>query len=487
MLSIYLLTSDLSSPKIVKDITVHVAQLKMLWELHGGIRSVQFEWAAAPTEAYYIYSQYIGYRIMILDHYVDRPVADVFITGMSLSQSGVSVTCNGFWFRHFDEYYNFDDTTQDSLQGTPAYNPTGQSLQDDGQDFSTWQTTSGDAAYKIYIVNSDNSVTSGFLGAAFTTANTNDSIYVYQNYALSAAGWNGQDPSGLTASSYLVLLCYNYMTTTEIIKDALTNNVPVISTDQTNIQETNTVVGFWEPNIEEGGLYPGDLIDKLASLSDPSSRQWSYWLELPRLDGIYPKKPIAHFEPQTNDGSYDWAVHKHMISRGALTNERNIQELRNKIRIIYRDMDDKALKIHPIRDGATWIEDTDSQSKYWAREAYISAGDLDEDIADQYGNFYLGKFKGALLNRRIRLTGKYILDDLGARYPLWMPIKLSESYFKFVDTTADISLFDTSVGLGLASQASSMEYDYDSNELTVVLDLEDDRLDAILARIDAFR
>ena len=88
----------------------------------------------------------------------------------------------------------------DTEQGTLAYS--GNDFQDDGQDFSDWETTSGDAAYMIVVTNSDSTVSWGYLGAAFTTTNTNDSVHVYTDKALTTAGWNGDDPSGKTPSSY---------------------------------------------------------------------------------------------------------------------------------------------------------------------------------------------------------------------------------------------------------------------------------------------
>jgi hypothetical protein len=54
--------------------------------------------------------------------------------------------------------------------------------------------------------------------------------------------------------------------TTDVIKDALTTNVPAVSSDQDNMDDTSTVIGFWEPADE--GIFTGDLIQKLAVLSE---------------------------------------------------------------------------------------------------------------------------------------------------------------------------------------------------------------------------
>jgi len=108
------------------------------------------------------------------------------------------------WFRNKIKVVYSYPGTEDSEQGNLVYDPGGNdAFQDDGQDFSEWQTVAGDAAYTIAVENSDGTKAWGFLGAAFTTANANDSIYVWTDVECTAAGWNGET-SGKTASSYAV-------------------------------------------------------------------------------------------------------------------------------------------------------------------------------------------------------------------------------------------------------------------------------------------
>jgi hypothetical protein len=77
-------------------------------------------------------------------------------------------------------------------------------FQDQSQNFSTYQTNVGNAAYMIVITNNDATVSWGYMGAASTVTNANDTIAVYTDKALSSAGWNGQDPTAKTPSSYEV-------------------------------------------------------------------------------------------------------------------------------------------------------------------------------------------------------------------------------------------------------------------------------------------
>lgn len=79
----------------------------------------------------------------------------------------------------------------DIEQGNLTYNPIVRSFQDDAQDFSDWETLAGNAGWEITVTNNDATTAQAYLGASFNTLNPNDSILVYHNVDLSAAGWNG--------------------------------------------------------------------------------------------------------------------------------------------------------------------------------------------------------------------------------------------------------------------------------------------------------
>jgi len=108
------------------------------------------------------------------------------------------------WFHNKLQVVYSYPSTEDTEQGNLAYDPGGNdAFQDDGQDFSEWETAALDAAYTIAVVNTDGTEGWGFLGAAFTTANANDSIYVYTDVECTTGGWNGET-SGKTPSTYEV-------------------------------------------------------------------------------------------------------------------------------------------------------------------------------------------------------------------------------------------------------------------------------------------
>jgi hypothetical protein len=480
----HLFNNNLTSPTHLMDLGRKISNIVLTWELHGGLKSIELEWDAGLIDAYQFYTDRLGDRLIILDHFCDTPVGDGFITGIKLTPKGVSIIASGMWFRHYDSLYNFDTTILDSNQGALSYTDEGgaETFTDAGQDFTDWETTSGDAQYEITVTNEDDTVSWGFLGASVSATE----IRVYKDFALTTPGWLlTEDITDKVPTEYEIILCYDYKTTTEILLDALENKVSVIASDLDEINETNTVIGFWEPNIEEGGMYPGELIEKLASMSDSTYTQWNYWLENRPLSNASPVLPIAHFEAQVDDGTFDWKIHRRMIRDDSATAERKIQELRNAVKAIYRGMEDDELKVEP--DDGSWITDADSISDFWRREIMVNAGNSDAEIADQYMRLYLDKFKGAMFNKAFTVGTREIEDSGGTGWPLWTPIKFSKSYFKFVDLFPLYKSLDQSWDRSLSSQATVMEYNYESNTLRVVLDQEDDRLDALLARMDAFQ
>jgi hypothetical protein len=456
--------------------------IRLNWELHGGLRTIELDWHAHPYLAYRFYKEAPGKILVIGDNILDRPVGMAYITGVSLNSQGCHVVANGHWFRHFDQMYAFDTTAQTSEVSTLTYSSESgdDTFTDSGQDFSSWATAAGNAAYEIEVINDDDSESYAFLGNVVSTTE----IEVFTDYALEAAGWLGDDPTGKTPVSYNVILCYNERTTSEIVKEILTNEVPSVSSNQDNVDETNTPVGFWEPPLDEGGMYPGEIIEKLASLSDSSNNQWSYWVKAALFNHTHLGAPVPYFEAQVDDGTYDWAIKLWMLAPGSFTMERNIQELRNAVRAVYRNMeDDDNLALEPEEQ---YTSDSTSISDYWRREVILSAGDSCPDIAGQYVNLYISKFKDALLSKTITLTSPYILDSNGARWPLWQPIKDSKSYVRFTDFGISPDILNESWDRQRCTQALSMEYNSTSHSLRLVLDLEDDSLDAWLARIAAF-
>lgn len=485
-------TNDLTDPVFLFDYSNYIEDVTISWELHGGFQSAEVVLNCPLTTAYLFYRRYIGQRAIIDDHAGDRPVGDGFITSANLRHSGVTFTISGFWFRHSDQLYAFDTTELDTNQATDpggTYNPVANSFQDyeplgTQQDFSEWESGSDPAVYWIEVLNTDGTYCWGFLGSAFTTNLTDDSVYVYTDYELSEPGWNLTDPTDKVVDSYAVFLTYDYWTTSECLQEALTNEVPSISSNQYNIDDTGTVVGRYSPPIEEGGMYPAEFIEKMASMSDSSNNQWNYYVMHSNYENGLPQKPIPYFKAQDAsagvNANYDWNIEAFVTSEDEIAS-REMFELRNSIKVIYRNMEEGDLIT--ITDEAL---DTDSVDSYWRRESVVSGGDNVPETAEYYRDLYLNDYKDPVMGLPITITGPYISDRYGAHCPLWYPIKYCRSYFRHVSLFPEYGVTNFNRDGIFTGQAMSMEYTYSDNSLRLVIDTESNELAAVLARIDAF-
>jgi len=97
------------------------------------------------------------------------------------------------------EFYGSREV-RDREEGSLSYTTEGadQTFTDDGQDFTDWETTSGNAAFLIRVHNDDGTVSWGYLGAKVTATE----IKVYSDRARTTSAWKG-DSTG-TPESYSV-------------------------------------------------------------------------------------------------------------------------------------------------------------------------------------------------------------------------------------------------------------------------------------------
>lgn len=97
---------------------------------------------------------------------------------------------NHIFFKDYEDMdYNKYTRTYDSQQSTMTRTST--TLKDIGQDFSDWETSTGNASYKITVTHTSGAIEWAYMGAASTGTNTDDTIAVYSDLALGSTGWNG--------------------------------------------------------------------------------------------------------------------------------------------------------------------------------------------------------------------------------------------------------------------------------------------------------
>jgi hypothetical protein len=111
-------------------------------------------------------------------------------TTLSVVACGYAFTANWRYCTQTSEY--------DSEQGTLTYAAT--TFTDSGQSWTAWATTSGDAVYSVWVVNSDNTLTWAYLGSTVSGTQIN----VYQDQARTTGGWNGAGITDKAAAAYYV-------------------------------------------------------------------------------------------------------------------------------------------------------------------------------------------------------------------------------------------------------------------------------------------
>jgi hypothetical protein len=296
-----------------------------------------------------------------------------------------------------------------------------------------------------------------------------------------------QDGNRITAYGPWLAYCFSQVyndtsswvttgTTSEQIKDMLTDDCPDVNSNQDNIDETSMNYFPWQPT---NNAYPGNLISKLAALSDVSNAEWYFWLQSAPFAGTTPQDPIPWFKSAGNvPGLYTcW---REDMAPGGLNLTPSLRELVNDLRVMYRD----AVGTANQTASAT---DADSQARYGLRERYgMDLGLASATAAAQYRDMLLARYKDPQQSANFTLN-TWLYDQWGGKWPLWRAI--ADFPFKLTvnDLIPDTTVLSHTLDHKRTFITLTCEYDYDRNTLTITPDTEDNRADALLARHRTFQ
>lgn len=258
-------------------------------------------------------------------------------------------------------------------------------------------------------------------------------------------------------------------TTTEQIEDMLDNECPAVSPSREWTRETSTPNHPWQP---AENAYPGELIPRLAAMSDDQHREWYFWLQSAPPIGGTPQLPIPHFDYMDWD-LVDFWVDREDCAPGGLEISPSLISLVTDVRIMYRD----AAGAQQQTGSAS---DADKASEYWKREVWnIPIATVPTAVAEQYRDMYLARFKEPQQSMSFRLNS-WVWDRMGNRWPLWKVIQ------RFPCNLGIRNLVPEAVALAGVDwkqvfNVAAARYSYARNVLEVTPDLEENTLEALIA------
>lgn len=258
-------------------------------------------------------------------------------------------------------------------------------------------------------------------------------------------------------------------TTSEVIKDILTDECPAVSTDQSGIDETNTDPAPWQT---AENAYPGELISRLAGMSDSSSREWYFWLKSAPMLFCEPQPPIPFFKPHVVS-LIDFWVDRVQCPEGGLELSPSVMELVTDARVMYRD----AAGTQLLTASAV---DSESEEHFWKQEVWdVTIATVPQTVAEQYRDLYLARYKDPQQSSSFRVTG-WIRDSRSIRFPLWELIKKFPCTVGIRDLDATLPKIG-SVDHKTTFAVAAARYNYARNELAITPDLEEKTMENLIA------
>lgn len=162
--------------------------------------------------------------------------------------------------------YCTQTTESDSQQGSLTYAAT--TFTDAGQDWTDWETTSGDAQYSIWITNSDGTLTWAYLGAKVSATQIN----VYTDQARASGGWNGAGRTDKAAAAY-----YVRGSSSALISDVVGSDCEYLTLGKAdpNLLQVN--------RISSSEVRAFDVMEAAADLGGTSGEPWRIYTKPGRL------------------------------------------------------------------------------------------------------------------------------------------------------------------------------------------------------------
>ena len=325
-----------------------------------------------------------------------------------------------------------------------------------------------------------------------------------------------------------------------VMTSIVTNFVPGLTADYTHIVASSTAVGNAFYTGRDYGSYPSELIPNLLALSDSSYNIYDYWVQSRPLDGVALNYPLAYCAVRSSSSAPDWRVRRNDLADNPL-GARDIYDMATRVTVYYRastlvnnvggyakgiaivtvddgsifaDGDDVSLELtgggvhytkisgvaaniitindalpDTIDDNArvfketltasTTVTDATAEAARWRVDYVTEQRGMGSTAAAQYANAYAGIYANPVARDSFTIASPTIRSGSGAQWPTWYLLRRPSSV-QIADLYPAAALADTSLD-GLTSFFTTA-LDYDGQQMRVVPDGPDARLDAQLKR-----
>lgn len=358
-------------------------------------------------------------------------------------------------------------------------------------------------------------------------------------YIAKGVGWSHYDQYGPTYTSYTAST-----TTSFLLKEFLADDMQVVMSDLSNIDETSTALGGWQ-HPSRIGIYPGDYIQFLKKAGSSSGQIWDYYCLSEPMQWGKIANYIPYLKNRGNRTDVNWRVSIDDLSR--LDLDQDMSEFRSNATIFYgtytgtatggsgttlqdsgasfldgrfnagdevRNITDgssarinsissntqinlttltggsgnnfAASDVYAIQSKTPWNNDgTGSYSTFHYANRRITEHrpELSATQAAQYSQALFNFYSVPVQSAAFTISSPWIRDANGARRPLWAPIFEGGGLIQITDLypAAAVSLTNDGTNNLDTFFITAMDYDYTTNQLRVSVNVPDSKLDARLA------
>lgn len=329
-------------------------------------------------------------------------------------------------------------------------------------------------------------------------------------------------------------------TVNAVMTSIVTNFVPGLTADYTNIVASGTAVGNAFYTGRDYGSYPSELIPNLLALSDSSYNTYDYWVQSRPLVGTTLYYPLPYCAARSSAAAPDWRVRRNDLADNPL-GARDIYDMATRVTVYYRastlvnngggyakgttaivvddgsifadgdsvsleltgggvhytiisgvsgntitineglpdTIDDNARVFKETLTASSTVTDATAEAARWRVDYVTEQRGMGSTGAAQYANAYAGIYANPVARDSFTIAADTLRSGSGARWPVWYLLR-RPSYVQIIDLYPAAALASTR--LDSLTSFFTTALDYDGRQLRVVPDGPDARLDAQLKR-----